>query len=173
MSIIYQKPPQSLAYVVGVENVVDYEVTNVLQTGVITNAVLHNVVLPAGAFANDGQRVKIFAQGSFAGNAGNKTFRLFANGTAFFVTAAINPGSAIGWALEANIFRRGSSLSGGVEFRHGYPTSVNTSGAITVIGGDFAPVVASINVEITFEIQVDIAAGGDSVAQNRMLLSIL
>jgi len=63
MSNIFQKPPQNYNYVVGLANSIDFESTPVIQSGVVSNQPLQDVVIPGNAFVRDGQKVIVCAYG--------------------------------------------------------------------------------------------------------------
>lgn len=75
MSLIFQKPPFTYQYKVGVENLIDYGVTLATVNGPITGN-LHLLVVPERVLVQDGQRLRFEIRGTVTGGAGTKVFRL-------------------------------------------------------------------------------------------------
>ena len=80
MGTIFQKPPNNYQYLVGIENLVDYQTGSVSVSGPIAPGNLHLLNAPANVLVQDGQSFKFHCRGSMAGTAGTKTLSLVVPG---------------------------------------------------------------------------------------------
>jgi len=175
LSLIFQKPPFTYQYQVGVENDVDYDNDDVIITGAISNAPLGSVVLQSGALIRDGQRLFICAGGRQTGT-GSKTFLLRVNGSNLFSSNAITPANNTGWFLRSELFRR-SNNSLHVETLFVYNTGDGAGGAAPLLVSGVNISFSSINdiaaTLLTFEMLGTIVVAAETIRQTKMSLSVL
>lgn len=174
MSRIFQKSPFNYEYKMGLYNAVDYNITQTLATGIVTNQVLGSVLLLSGAYVRDGQELHLRAAGR-TGGTGSKSLRLRMNTLSLIAVSAITPANNTAWQFEAVIRRTGSGTvyktakffyNMGESAGSAAPSILGTSGSLTT-GFDIGAV------DLSFDVQVDVAVAAETVRHDDMSIAIL
>lgn len=173
MSSIFQKPPFNYQYKVGILNAVDFDNATRTATGIASDVDLSSVVLPSGAWVQDGQRIFLTASGRSTG-AGNKTIDLRLNTNLLF-QLTVAPTNNTGWFLETEILRRANNA---LKSTSRFYFNLNESAGMAVpsiqmnntVNNNFSDIV---NTEFTFLLRVDVAVGAETFTQHEMNLAIL
>lgn len=123
--------------------------------------VLASFIIPAGSFDVAGRGVNLLAQGSVANNVNSKRIKIYwgcttavvgqlvTGGTVIADTGAFTTAAAVGWSLEANVFKYGATGSNTQLALHMSAQIGLTVGSLLVPSALVAPENAGIIVAVT------------------------
>lgn len=172
---IYQKPPFTYQYIVGLANLIERATTPVTFTNSTGGDVnLQRVTIVPGAFVQDGQKVSLFGVGSAVNASGTPTIGLKLNDSAVFSFLKSASGTPSGWRIESELMRAGADLVITSKAEYAFEltaatlsTPLRRQNKFTLGGFNFA------EQQINLAFFTNIAVAGDSVTQNTSHLYIL
>jgi hypothetical protein len=141
---------------------------------VVTNQLLRSVLIPAGAFAREGQEIHVRAAGR-TGGTGSKTLRLRINTVSLIQVTAITPANNTAWLFEAVLRRKdATSLYKTARFFYNMnETAGSQAPTILANGGSLTPGFDIGAIDLTFDVHVDVAVAAETIRQDDMSVAIL
>lgn len=175
MSLIFQKPPFNYQYKVGISNQVDYRLDPIVATGVVAGANLHDLIVPARALVQDGQKLFITAFGRATGAGNKRVFCQLQPGAIFIYDSGSLGINNQEWSIfiEAQRTSPQSLQIVGVGF-FAYVSLPGTATApqTRVGGGSVAVMNPLFDAPLTVQFRADVSTGGDTLTHHASYLSV-
>lgn len=174
MSQIYQKPPSSYTYLVGLANSIDFEVVPVTLTGVIADTLTQDLVIPGRTFAQDGQVVSCYSLLSTTSLNGGAPSLVKLNGTTIFsITPSVTAGSAA-FVIESKIIRISPTALNCVTIIYSGLFVVTPPPANGVFSGSLIKLTGlDLTAQITIAYSSAVPNGGQNITQELCYCTIL